>query len=333
MVVVCEDRIRTLSSSVVNGLVDIHKLWAPKTEVLPKWFIDALSVPREEGYVEVANARLHYFRWGKRGNPPLLMAHGFLSHARCYAFIAPFFASRYDVIAYDLSGMGDSSAREESSLAVHGQEMIAISKELGLFDSGRKPVVVAHSFGGCVALEAADAAPKCFEGLIICDMMTLPPEILEEFRKTSRIRPRPFNPNKPVHVYPEYQMARDRYILSPDQPVAEPFLLEYMAYHSLLQVQDGWRWKFSPNIFNRTDESYTIGSKLVAVPEKKAIIYGEQSRLFTDESRAYVHRLGGGNIPMIAVPHAHHHLMLDQPLAFVTAIRAVMEQWEAAIER
>ena len=320
-----------MSSSMVNGLSDIHQLWAPKVEDLPKWFIDALSVPREEGFVDAADARLHYFRWGKRGNPPLLMIHGFLSNARCFAFIAPFFASRYDVIAYDLSGMGDSSAREDSDLATHGREMVAVSEALGLFGADCKPVVVAHSFGGCVALEALAAAPNCFKGVIICDMMLLPPEILEKFRNTSRIRPRPFDPNKPARLYPEYETARARYVLSPDQPVAEPFLLEYMAYHSLRQVENGWRWKFSPGIFNRSDESYTIGSKLVAVPEKKAIIYGEKSPLFTDESRAYVHQLGGKNIPMIAIPHAHHHLMLDQPIAFVTAIRSVTEQWEAGL--
>ena len=36
-------------------------------------------------------------------------------------------------------------------------------------------------------------------------------------------------------------------------------------------------------------------------------------------------------IPIIAVPEARHHLMLDQPLAFVAALRALLAGW--SIER
>jgi pimeloyl-ACP methyl ester carboxylesterase len=31
--------------------------------------------------------------------------------------------------------------------------------------------------------------------------------------------------------------------------------------------------------------------------------------------------------PFITVPDAAHHLMVDQPLAVVTAIRAMLAQW------
>ena len=34
-----------------------------------------------------------------------------------------------------------------------------------------------------------------------------------------------------------------------------------------------------------------------------------------------------GRAPMIAVPEAHHHLFLDQPLAFVVALRALLAGW------
>jgi pimeloyl-ACP methyl ester carboxylesterase len=52
------------------------------------------------------------------------------------------------------------------------------------------------------------------------------------------------------------------------------------------------------------------------------------SQLFTPESAEYVRELGGGDIPIIAVPEARHHLMLDQPLAFVTALRSILALWE-----
>jgi pimeloyl-ACP methyl ester carboxylesterase len=68
----------------------------------------------------------------------------------------------------------------------------------------------------------------------------------------------------------------------------------------------------------------------VAAPGRKAIIHGEESLLFTRDSRDFVHDLGGKSIQIIAVPGARHHLMLDQPLAFVTAVRALLAQWHEA---
>jgi len=58
-------------------------------------------------------------------------------------------------------------------------------------------------------------------------------------------------------------------------------------------------------------------------------VYGAQSLLFTPDSVDYVRELGGTDIPIIAIPKAYHHLMLDQPLAFVTALRTILEIWRS----
>jgi pimeloyl-ACP methyl ester carboxylesterase len=33
------------------------------------------------------------------------------------------------------------------------------------------------------------------------------------------------------------------------------------------------------------------------------------------------------DMPKVVIPDADHHVMLDQPLAFVAAIRALLEVW------
>ncbi|AJA11723.1 hydrolase (plasmid) [Sphingopyxis fribergensis] len=322
-----------MSSDITNGLGDIDPEWAPNPEELPRWFVDALAVPRDEGFVEVDGTRIHYFRWGRRGAPPVLMTHGFLAHARCFAFIAPFLAKDYDVVAYDLSAMGDSAVRENCDLAARGREMIGVARALGLFDGAPKPAIVAHSFGASVALEALEQLPGGFAGAAICDMMTLRPAMLEAFWAGGHTSPGSGNPDKPLRIYPDFATARGRYKLSPPQQVGEPFLFDYMAYHSLRRVEGGWSWKFSPAVFKRDNartDWLTIGTKLVAAPGRKAIIHGEESLLFTRDSRDFVHDLGGKDIQIIAVPGARHHLMLDQPLAFVTAVRALLAQWHEA---
>ena len=90
-----------------------------------------MDVPREEGWVTSGGCDIHYFRWGNPANPPLLLMHGFLAHARCFAFIAPFLAEHYHVVAYDLSGMGDSQARESYPDTVRAQEVVDVAEATG----------------------------------------------------------------------------------------------------------------------------------------------------------------------------------------------------------
>ncbi len=315
---------------MTDAVCDIDPLWAGDPSRLPAWFVAALSVPREEGFVAIDGVPIHYFRWGNPDAPPVLMTHGFLSHARCFAFVAPFLAKDYHVVAYDLSGMGDSHVRESCDMAGRGREMIGVAEALGLFRHVRKPVIVAHSFGSAVALRALSLAPGAFAGAIICDLMVLRPSRLEAFWAGGHTSPGSGDPNRPHRCYPDFASASERYVLSPPQPVGEPFLMDYMAYHSLRREGETWTWKFSPAVFKRDNargEWLEIGPRLVAAPGRKAIIHGEQSLLFTEDSRDYLRELGGGDIPIVAIPEARHHLMLDQPLAFTAALRAVLAEW------
>lgn len=314
----------------MEAFEDINPIWAPRSHELPEWFHDALAVPREEGFVEVNGTRIHYFSWGDRSLPPILMTHGFLAHARCFAFIAPFLAGGHHIAAYDLSGMGDSAARPSCDAHDRGAEMVGVAEALGMFNGPTKPVIVAHSFGSSVGLTAMEIAGERFAGLILCDLMILRPAVLEARVRHGSTRPGSGDPDKPQRRYPDYPTARSRYVLSPPQPVGEQFLMDYMAFHSLRQCGQEWTWKFDPEVFrqNNADQQWhNIGQRVVATQGRKAIIYGEQSLLFTSDSANYVRELGGTDIPMIAIPRAAHHLMLDQPLAFTTALRTVLEMW------
>ena len=205
-----------------------------------------------------------------------------------------------------------------------------------MYADGQKPTIIAHSFGASMALTAVTQAPESFSGLVVCDVIVMRPEVLEEFWKASRSSPGAGDPNKPNTLYPSYDAARARYILSPPQPVGQPFLVDYMAYHSMRRDGDSWLWKFSPEVFRRTkdpEQWLTIGKRLVQAPGPKAIVYGGKSQLFTQDSIDYVRELGGNDIPIFAVPEARHHLMLDQPLAFVTALRSVLSFWGADARR
>lgn len=67
-----------------------------------------------------------------------------------------------------------------------------------------------------------------------------------------------------------------------------------------------------------------------AAPGRLAIVHGEQSALFGTDSAAYLRELRAGAIPIVAVPDARHQLMLDEPLAFATALRSILALWRSA---
>lgn len=293
----------------------------------PQWFAEALATPRREGWVDSAGCPIHYFSWGNPSNPGVLLLHGFLAHARCFAFIAPLLAKDYYVVAYDFSGMGDSGVREEYPDEVRLQELMDVAGETGLFEDGRKPTIIAHSYGGSVGLTAMEQCGEQFSRLVICDLMTLRPERLMAHAKDTG-PPGSQDPNRKNRVYPDYETAKGRYVLSPPQKVNEAYLHDYMAYHSLKEVEGGWSWKFHPSVFWRSGDMnerlLAQGKRIANAPGSIVIVYGEQSVLFDADSADYVRELGGGHIPMISIHDARHHLMLDQPIAFAAVLSTIL---------
>ena len=299
---------------------------------MPEWLAPLMAEPVQQGQVEADGCRINFFEWGNRENPPLILLHGFLAHAGCWAAIAPSLAADRHVVAYDLSGMGDSGARNAYTVAARIAELMAVARSTGQFDHDAKPVIIAHSYGGSVALSALEQHHDAFAGAIICDLMAMRPERLA--KRLGRNRPPGSqDPDRPNKIYPDRAAARDRYVLSPRQDVGVPYLLDYMAYHSMHAVPGGWCWKFDPGVFRRDpkekDAWQNTPQRIVDAPGRKAVIYGEHSLLFDGDSAAYLRELGGRDFPIISIPQAQHHLMLDQPVALITALRSVLESWDA----
>lgn len=305
---------------------------APCLPDAPDWLAAILDTPCRQGTVEADGCAINFFEWGERGAKPLILLHGFLAHSGCWAAIAPLLAREHHIVAYDLSGMGDSGRRDAYTDDARVTELMAVAEHTGQFARQHKPVIIAHSFGGSVALSVMERHSDAFGGAIICDLMALRPDRLA--RHFSRNRPPGSqDPDRPNKIYPDYETARTRFVLSPPQEVGVPYLLDYMACHSLRQVGGGWSWKFDPGVFRRDDKSQGMwerqGQRIVDAPGRKAVVHGDQSLLFDNDSAAYLRELGGTDFPIIGVPQAKHHLMLDQPIAFAAALRSVLEMWAA----
>ena len=54
---------------------------------------------------------------------------------------------------------------------------------------------------------------------------------------------------------------------------------------------------------------------------------GAKSKLIHEVDADYLMSLMAPGSPRVEIPEAEHHVMIDQPLAFVSALRALLSAW------
>ena len=284
----------------------------------PDWFRKAIAEPYETGAEKVNGARIAWQRWGRRGAPGLILVHGNGASAHWWDFIAPFFSKTHNVAALNFSGMGDSDWRETYSIRTFSEEIVAVMEATGLFEARVKPVMVAHSFGGTVSVDTATAFGDRFSGVVIADSVIPWPDM------PSKFRPLPIRPNR---IYEHMNEALSRFRLDPPQPCENVFLVDYIARWGIEKVEGGYRWRFDPRTRGVALPDDRLMGKLKTAKCRIALVRGEDSDLVTDEVVAYNRKELGEAVPYISIPQAYHHLMLDQPMAFVSTIRTLLEMW------
>jgi len=293
----------------------------------PKWFFEAVAEKPESRTVQVDGARIHYSRWGDRARPGLLLVHGNAAHAHWWDFIAPMLARDYNVAAIDLSGMGDSEWRRDFySMERFAREEIAVCEDAGMFVPTEPPIIVGHSFGGFVTILTGALYGERLAGTVIVDSPVNPPE--REGRPPDRAI-------KPHHVYPTLAAALARFRLMPPQTAENLYLVDWVARHSLKEVVQesglgGFTWKFDPAIWRH----FSIGDTAQRLRETKcriAVFRGEHSVLLPPDIGEYMFNLLGRAAPVVEIPQAQHHIMLDQPLALVAALRALLSDWNHSV--
>ena len=287
----------------------------------PPWFEDALHHRPEHRTVPVDDCAVHYLRWGDPADPGLILVHGGAAHAEWWSFLAPMLARRYHVVAPDLSGHGDSGRRAAYSETLWAEEVVAVAADAGMT---APPVIVGHSMGGLVTVTTAALHPEALAGAILVDTPVRAPDPETAARDTGRAF-------RGLKTYATRREAVARFRLIPDQPCENDFILTHLARTSVRSVEGGgFQWKFDPNIFDGIPRDKMAGY-LDRVGCRVAMFRGELSTVVPRETGREMYERLGRNTPLIEVPEAHHHLLLDQPLAFVTGLRAVLEDWAHSV--
>ncbi|MDA1075067.1 MAG: alpha/beta hydrolase [Proteobacteria bacterium] len=284
------------------------------TSTIPEWFFKAVETPSEEHTVEVDECDVHYRHWGDRSKPGLLLIHGMYAHSHWWDFIAPQLLDDYQVAAMDLTGMGDSDFRYSYDSVTFSNEIVAVCDDAG-FDNN--VIVVAHSFGGYMATRAAGLYPERFGALILVDSGIRHPD-----------EPIPDRPQMGgrAKAYPDKTTALGRFRLQPPQPCENEYIMEYIARNSLMPVDGGgWAWKFDDDLPVTMKDMERQPEDYAALTLKFGLIYGEKSELFSAMTLDYMRELIPQEFPAVGLADAQHHVFLDQPLAFVAALKEMCQ--------
>lgn len=102
----------------------------------------------------------------------VLFLHGYLADRRSFAFQIPYFERDFEVFAPDMKGFGENKGMEKPySLDDYILEMREYMYKRGI----KKPHVIAHSFGGRMAIKSASMDRELFNKIVLTGAAGLKP--------------------------------------------------------------------------------------------------------------------------------------------------------------
>jgi pimeloyl-ACP methyl ester carboxylesterase len=275
----------------------------------PDWFASAITSPAHDDSMIVDGARIIYRVWGAGTRPGILLVHGGAAHAHWWDHVAPLLADDHTVAALDLSGHGDSDRRPRYSIDQWSREVLAVAATL------HHPTVIGHSMGGLVTLRAAAIGELPLAGAIAVDSpigIYSPDDQAASERLFAGVH----------RAYPSREEAASRFRPVPEQ-CSLTYVHEHIAKHSVREVDGGWSWKWDLGIFQRPAPMPDLLQKI----DGNVAFLRAQNGMVDEEMKAVIAGRLGEAVQIAEIPNASHHVMLDQPLALVEAIRVTLARW------
>jgi len=282
----------------------------------PAWFSAALATASQERTVTVEGTCIAYRTWGDPAMRTIALVHGGAAHSRWWDHIAPLLTAGWQVIAIDLSGHGDSGRRDSYSLDTWAREVLAVVADAGTAASS---VIIGHSMGGLVTLRLATLAGSRIAGAVAIDSPVR--DMAPEDRAARQHRA--FGP---LRVYPTREAAIARFRPIPDQPTL-PYIADHVAATSVRAAGGGWTWKFDPRVFVRDHLTPELLTRL----DCRVALFRAEHGLVTPQQGEVIYDRLGRVAPIIEIPVAGHHIMLDQPIALAAALRTLLADWDHSI--
>jgi len=255
--------------------------------------------------------RLHALDHGGAGRPALILLHGAAAHAHWWDWLAPHFADHFRPVAVDLRGHGDSGWAEDYGYEAFAQDLAAWI-DWARRETGRAPVLIAHSMGGVIALKLHEMAEPKVRALVVVDSpLVVDDRILDEVREFAR---------RPSRPWASPELFIEKFRLIPSSGKADPVLIAHAARHSIRPLEDGtWLLKTDRRFHaDRIGIDLRPGWRRVRAPAM--LMVGELSDRLSPADTEWARR-HLPHVEVAVIPGAHHHVYMDDPEAFLRVTR------------
>jgi pimeloyl-ACP methyl ester carboxylesterase len=244
-----------------------------------------------------------------RGAPAVVFVHGWSCDRRYWHRQVGHFAARFTVVTIDLAGHGESGAGRRSwTMPAFGEDVVAVLTELNLPDL----VLVGHSMGGDVVVEAALRLSRGVRGLVWVDTYRR----LDESDSDAAVEDQTEAFMAPFRA--DFVAATRNFVRRVSGPGADPDLVDWVA--------DGMA--AAPPQIALDAMKYAVGN------ERAAIAGLRQSGVPTvainpSQPPTDVESFARHGIAVICLPAVGHFLMLEDPASFNQALDSVIQKFAA----
>ncbi len=250
-------------------------------------------------------------RWARAGSgPDVVFCHGTPWSSRLWAPYAEALATEFTVHLWDMPGYGASSMSPEHDvdLGVQGEVLAALLPHWGLVE----PHVVAHDFGGAVALRAHLLHGARYASLALVDVVALRPWGSPYFRLVAA------NADtfaaQPAHVHAGALAA---YVRSASH--------RGLGDEDLAMLTGPWETAEGQAAFYRqigqADERFTaeVEDRYAELDLPVLVVWGaDDTWIPVDRAERLAATIPGASLEVIA--DAGHLIQLDQPVALATSL-------------
>jgi pimeloyl-ACP methyl ester carboxylesterase len=234
------------------------------------------------------------YRVAGKGDPAIVLIHGWATDANYWnAQIAPLQA-KYTVVAIDLAGHGGSTkSRTDWSMEKYGEDVATVVQRM----PNQQVILVGHSMGGTVALEAAHTLGNRVIGIVVVDALKsvgLPP--LSPSQIQTRVAPFRTDFIGAVRKYVSEELF---------EKGADPLFVQKVAYDMSLEP---------PEVGVPSMEALLSMDFKTVLPDIKVPVLAINSDLgATDDARI---RKALPTFKSDVIPHTSHFLMMEVPDKF-----------------
>lgn len=274
---------------------------------------ESRDTPRSR-FITVNRIRLHYLDWGSPDKLPFVMCHGGSAYAQWWDFVALAFRNRFRVIAPDWRGHGESMHAVPPAYTTQDyvQDLSELTHSLKIKDH----ILIGHSMGGHNSMVyAADHAER-LRALILVDIEPGYPEnAVALLRRLG---------NKPERMYDSLQEAIGNFKVFPRGSEMSAQKLRYLASFAFAETDDGkWHAKLDRKTLFR--EPVDAWSMLPRITCPTLIVKGEHSPVLTVKK---LDRMCASlpDAHWVEVPGTHHHVMHDNPPAFIEVVEQFLKR-------